>query len=198
MQLLLASQSPYRRAQLEAFGLVFSTEKPLVNEEELKKEGPNDLVELTRFLAEKKALSLVSRFPEAVILGSDQIVEFDGQRLDKPLTFAAAVEQLKRLAGKKHRLITSLVMFHKGRTLQFTDITTLHLKRLSDERIAAYVRLDSPLDCAGSYKIEKAGLGLVEELETKDPSAIQGLPILSLVRGLDELGIPLERLWRQK
>lgn len=198
MHLLLASQSPYRRAQLESFGLAFTAERPDVDEAQLKKEGPSELTELTRFLAEKKALSLIRRFPEAVILGSDQLAELDGERLDKPGTREAAAAQLRKLSGKSHRLITSLAMIYKGRTLLFTDITGIRMRKLSEDVISAYLDLDSPLDCAGSYKIEKAGLSLVEELESRDPSAIQGLPLLSLMRGLETFGIPVQALWRKK
>src|SRR4051812_17384512 len=108
MQLILASQSPYRKAQLENFGLEFTAVRPLVNEEESKSRGPSDLVELTRFLAFHKASSLREQFPAAVILGSDQLVEFEGHRLDKPGNFENAFQQLSRMQGRSHRLLTSL------------------------------------------------------------------------------------------
>ena len=198
MQLILASTSPYRRAQLEAFGLKFRAEKPKADESALKLSGPKDLEELTRFLSEKKARSLESDFPEALIIGSDQLADLSNERLDKPGSFAAAKAQLQRLSGHEHRLITSVALVSKGRCWIHTDITRIRLKMLSEAEIESYLETDEPFDCAGSYKIEKAGMALVEKIETKDPSAIQGLPMLGLTRGFQELGVSIAQLWRQK
>src|SRR5688572_14360609 len=93
-QIILASQSPYRRAQMEAFGLPFTAKSPNVDESALKAQGPQDLVELTVFLARKKAESLRNEFPDAVIIGSDQLAECEGRRLDKPGTKENAHAQL--------------------------------------------------------------------------------------------------------
>jgi len=197
VKLILASQSPYRRQQLENFGLNFEAIAPAVNEEELKAKGPRDLTELTRYLAEQKARSLSPRYPETVILGSDQLVELDGQRLDKPGSPQNAAEQLRQMSGKEHRLITSLALVKGDSCLLYTDITKVKFKALDAALIEAYVRTDNPVDCAGSYKIEKAGLSLIESLITEDPSAIQGLPMMSLLRGLEKWNIQLAQLWRQ-
>ena len=195
MDLILASQSPYRKALLQNFGLTFKTLAPKVNEDALKLRGPRDLIELTRFLAYEKANSLQDEHPRAIILGSDQVVELDGERLDKPGSVARAAEQLQSLQGRSHRLITSLCVIAPADSYMFTDVTTIHLRKLSAEDIAAYLHLDQPYDCAGSYKIEKAGLALVEKIETQDPSAIQGLPLLSLTTAFHQLAIPLSELW---
>ena len=197
MQLILASQSPYRKKQLEQMGLAFTAIKPEVDEEELKTTGPVDPHELTRYLASHKANSLRTRFPQAVILGSDQLVELNGRRLDKPGTRARAIEQLTALQGHAHRLITSLVMASPTRVQTFTDVTTITLRSLTSAEVLAYVELDQPLDCAGSYKIEQAGMALVERLESRDPSAIQGLPLLSLSEGFLKLGISWSELCRK-
>ncbi len=197
MQLILASQSPYRKKQLEQMGLAFTAIKPEVDEEELKTTGPVDPHELTRYLAFHKADSLRARFPQALILGSDQIAELNGRRLDKPGTRARAIEQLTALQGHAHRLITSLVMASPTRVQTFTDVTTITLRSLTSAEVLAYVELDQPLDCAGSYKIEQAGMALVERLESRDPSAIQGLPLLSLSEGFLKLGISWSELWRK-
>ncbi len=193
--LVLASQSPYRRLQLENFGLKFTAAKPALNEDQLKVVGPHDLTELTRFLALKKAESLAAQFPGALILGSDQLVDLGGERLDKPGTPEKAFAQLKRMGGHEHRLITSLAMCLNGESKLFTDVTTIRLKTLSDDMIKAYLAVDRPFDCAGSYKIEKAGLSLVQSINSGDPSAIQGLPMLSLMRGLDEYNLKVSELW---
>lgn len=196
MQLILASTSPYRRALLENFGLDFKCVSPKIDEEALKAAGPENLVELTRFLAGRKASSLVPDFPDAIIIGSDQIAESAGERLDKPGTTVKAIEQLEKLQGKTHRLITSLAVISPAKTIVTTEVTTIQMRSLSKEMIAAYVAKDNPIDCAGSYKIERAGLALVERMETSDPSAIQGLPLTHLTRSLESLGIQLNHLWR--
>ncbi len=196
MKLILASQSPYRRLQLENLGVRFEALAPLVDEELLKVQGPKDLVELTRFLAEQKASSIQPRFPEDIILGSDQLVDFEGHKLDKPGTVEGAEDQLRKLSGKEHRLITSLCIRIREKTLLFTDITTIHFKVLNDVIIKNYVKLDYPLDCAGSYKIERAGLALIDRISSSDPSAIQGLPVMSLVKGLEQAGLKIETFWK--
>lgn len=196
MKLILASQSLYRRQQLENLGVRFESQAPLIDEEQLKKTGPRDLFDLTRYLAEKKVESLLARFPEDVVLGSDQLVDFEGERLDKPGSAANAEAQLKKLSGKSHRLITSLCVRYRERNLLFTDVTTIHFKVLNDALIRRYVKLDSPIDCAGAYKIEKGGLALVEKIVSEDPSAIQGLPLMSLIRGLEQCGLNIESFWK--
>ena len=198
MQLILASSSPYRKAQLESFGMQFQAVKPLVDEAELKLKGPEDLVELTRFLAGQKAESLRAQFPGAILLGSDQLVELEGARLDKPGNHAGAANQLARLQGKTHRLLTSLSVRAPHASYVFTDITRVTLRPLTPAQIEAYLRQDQPYDCAGSYKIERAGLALVARVETQDPSAIQGLPLISLSEGLQKLNIPWMEWWSTK
>lgn len=196
MKLILASQSPYRRQQLVNLGVKFVADSPLIDEEAMKKIGPKDLYELTRFLAEKKATSLLSKYPEDVIIGSDQLVDFEGIRLDKPGTEEMAEQQLKLLSGKSHRLITSLCLRLREKVMLFTDVTVIHFKVLNDIVIKNYVALDSPIDCAGAYKIERGGLALIDKLVSEDPSAIQGLPIMSLVRGLEQAGLKIESFWK--
>lgn len=195
MQLILASQSPYRKSLLENFGLKFQAVSPLVDEEELKEQGPEDPIELTRFLAFHKASSLRVKFPQAIVLGADQVAEMDEQILGKPGTRVRAKEQLAKLSGRAHRLITSLSVQAPSAQYTFTDVTTLHLRRLTEREIEAYLDLDQPYDCAGSYKIEKAGMALVERLETQDPSAIQGLPLVSLTTALRNMEIPWQEMW---
>lgn len=196
MELILASQSPYRKILLENLGLTFRAEKSLVDEEQLKREGPADLGELTRFLATHKATSLRKLYPSAVILGSDQLVALDGERLDKPGSSAHALSQLRKMQGRAHRLLTSLNVLSPTSSQTFTDITTVHLRPLSDAEIESYLRIDEPYDCAGSYKFEKAGIALVEKIETLDPSAIQGLPLISLISALKKLNITWAEMWR--
>jgi septum formation protein len=197
MQLILASQSPYRRLQLESFGVTFTALQPKVDESALKANGPQNPVDLTTYLAQAKAMSLAEDYPEAIIIGSDQLAELNGQRLDKPGSRERARQQLLMLQGRSHRLVTSLAAHYRGQTQTFTNITEIRMRELDDSAIEAYLNLDQPFDCAGSYKIEKAGLALVESLRTEDPSALQGLPLISLTKALTSLGIPLSRFWRR-
>jgi len=198
MQLILASQSRYRKAQLQSFGIPFTSETPRVDEEQLKTQGPKDPVELTKFLALKKAESLKAVYDNAVIVGADQIAELGGERLDKPGNAARAFEQLKKMQGKSHRLITSIAVVSPLKTIERTDITTLTLRKLTDSEIHAYVAADQPFDCAGSYKIESKGMALMEHVQTQDPSAIQGLPMIALAHALNELGLNVTELWSRK
>jgi septum formation protein len=196
MRIVLASQSPYRQAQLRDFGLAFETAPPAVDEEALKRSGPADPVELTRFLALKKAESLRAAYPDALIVGGDQMAEFNGERLDKPGTAARAIEQLRRLSGHEHRLITALALVSARGNWVDVEITRLSLRPLDEETIRAYIAHDRPLDCAGSYKVEKAGLSLIESVSGRDPSAVQGLPLILLTRGLAHFGFSPAEFWR--
>ncbi len=193
--IVLASQSPYRKAQLTQLGFQFQAVVPRVDETALKAHGPKDLFELTRYLAFHKAQSLQGEFPNSIVLGSDQIAEVDGHRLDKPGTRPLAHAQLKRLQGRKHRLLTSLVVLSADQVQTFTDISVIELYPLSDVEIEAYLDLDQPFDCAGSYKIERGGMALIKAIESQDFSAIQGLPLLSLGVGLRNLKVELKDLW---
>lgn len=198
LKLVLASQSPYRAMQLKQFGVSFTAHKPTVDEEALKEIGPKEPIALTCFLAEQKALSLRSKFADHLILGSDQMAVLDKERLDKPGSREKAIHQLKRLQGKTHRLITSLALSSplKEQPLWVTtEITTVTMRPLTLSQIEAYLDMDQPYDCAGSYKIEKAGLSLIARVEGQDPSAIQGLPLIGLTQGLLHLGYALNDFW---
>ncbi len=195
MQIILASESPYRKTLLENFGLKILPKKPNVDEEKLKQSGPKDTVELTRHLALEKARSLAPEFPSALILGGDQIVEFDGRHLGKPGNKEKAIEQLKSMSGKSHRVITSVCGVFGTHAETYSDVTTVKLKPFNSALVEKYIALDTPFDCAGAYKMEKAGLSLVERIETKDPSAIQGFPLLGLMHVLSEFNISIHDLW---
>jgi len=194
MQLILASQSPYRQKQLNDFGLTFLAEKPNVDESALKVKSSSTSEELSRELARAKALSLSTRYPKGLILGGDQIVDLDGKRLDKPGDFNGALAQLRTLSGKRHRLITSLALWYQGVVHEMTDITWIQMRTLDEVTIRQYLALDQPFDCAGSYKVERAGLSLIAHLQTQDPSAIQGLPLIGFVNLLESFSLSLHDL----
>lgn len=188
MQLILASTSVYRRAQLEQIGAVFDSVAPNFDEEQAK-----DLslapIALAESLAAGKARSLIAQYPQAAILGGDQLVDFNGAILGKPGSKAAAVEQLLAMSGNTHRLITSIYLHTPEKTFRHTDIAEMTMRAFSREQLEQYVEQDNPVDCAGSYKLECAGMGLFESINSSDFSAIQGLPLLTLNRWFAELGL---------
>lgn len=188
--LILASSSPYRRAQLEQLGLTFEAMAPGVDEEAAKAESlpPADLA-LT--LAEAKAKAVQARHPEAVVLGGDQVVAFDDQVLSKPGSANGAEAQLLRLAGRKHTLFTAVAIAHPEGVLHHLDRTELSMRSLTRAAVVRYVALDEPFDCVGAYKFERGGVALFDGVDTQDPSAITGLPLLAVVRMLTSLGFEL-------
>ena len=192
MKLILASTSPYRRAQLERLGVPFEARAPLCDEQALKKQfvqlTPKELAEA---LAEAKAASLCSTVPDATLIGGDQLACLNGTILDKPGTHARALEQLAQLSGHTHELITAIAVWSAGRWIKHTDVTKLGMRHLSAEQIERYLRADQPYDCAGSFKLEQRGMALFEKIESEDHSAVTGLPLLALSRILIELGFPL-------
>lgn len=195
MKLILASQSPYRKIQLEQAGFKFEAHAPRVNEEDLKTRGPKEAKALCEFLARSKATSLKLKFPDSFILGCDQLVDFAGERMDKPGSRQKAIIQLGRMQGRSHKLITSISMVSSLGEKHFTDVTEITLRKLSRPEIEAYVDRDEPYDCAGAYKIEKAGMLLIEKLVSADPSAIQGIPMQGLASLLIAHGITIDKFW---
>jgi septum formation protein len=190
MALILASTSPYRRALMERLGLPFRALAPALDEDSLKDPGLGPRL-LTERLAEAKARSLVESEPEATIIGSDQVASLDGTILGKPGSEEGAVEQLIRMAGREHQLITSVCVLHRGHPRMHTDVTTLAMRTLSRDEIERYVAADRPIDCAGSYKLESRGITLFERIETQDSTAIVGLPLIALTSMLRELGFAI-------
>jgi septum formation protein len=187
MDLILASTSPYRRALLERLGVPFRSEAPRVDEDAFKDPtlAPESLAER---LARLKAESLADAWPESTIIGCDQLVSLDGQVLGKPGTGPAAVDQLLRMSGRTHELITALSLWRRGRSVGHTDVTVLWMRPLARAEIESYVAADRPLDCAGSYKLESRGIALFERIESADHSAITGLPLIALTTILRDLG----------
>jgi len=144
--------------------------------------------ELATRLAYEKANAVAAGCPEAIVIGSDQLVDLDGVVLGKPGTAAAAVSQLMAMSGRTHRLLTAVCVIAPDRKLEFFDETQLHMRSLTLQEAARYVERDSPLDCAGSYRIESLGISLFERIQTDDFTAIMGLPLLRLSQVLREFG----------
>ena len=188
--LILASTSKYRRELLTRLKLPFETVAPGVDEVAVKAAG-GPAREVVEELARRKAEAVRRLRPSDVVIGSDQAAVLDGEVLDKPGTEANAVAQLRSLRGRRHQLITAVAVAHPGGIERFTDVTNLTMRRLTDEEITRYVRAEMPLDCAGSYKIEGLGVTLFEQIETRDHTAIVGLPLAQLSDTLRDLGFAL-------
>jgi len=186
MPLILASTSPYRKAILVRLGLNVSPHAPDYDEHPI--EGLDPVATILAH-GRNKALSLRARFPDHIIIGSDQGLLFEQTLLGKPHTFEAACQQLAAMQGKTAQLITSLAILPPTPydIQTHTDITTLHFRSLTDTEIKHYILADMPLDCAGSFKIESRGPLLFDAIETCDPTAIEGIPCMALCRFLAEI-----------
>jgi septum formation protein len=187
-RIVLASTSAYRRALMDRLGLPYLAVAPSYEEQHDLDLGSTQLVQE---LAVRKARSVASAFPDALVVGADQIAEIDGERLFKPGTVERAVAQLLRLAGRTHRLITGLAVLDTatGRVERALDVQLMTLRPLTAAQARAYVARDSPLDCAGAYKVEGQGIALFESMRGDDYSGIIGLPLTKLVTLLGRFGI---------
>ena len=190
--LVLASTSPHRRALLSRLAVEFTAADPPVDEAPYQ-ERARSAETLVRTLAEAKARALVSKYPLSLIIGADQCAELDGAILGKPGTVQGAVEQLERMAGRTHRLVTGVCVLDAstGHSQVHVDIHRLTLRPLTRSQIERYVQLDEPLWCAGSYKIESLGVALFERIEGHDSTAVIGLPLMRLTQMLANAGIDM-------
>lgn len=186
--LVLASTSPHRRELLMRLGLPFSADAPGVDE----RRGAHESVpELVRRLSRAKADAVAPRHPGALIIGSDQAAARDGDILGKPGDHATAVAQLKASSGKRLKFLTGLCLLdtRDGRRHEHVDITQVAFRTLGDAEIERYLKSERPYDCAGSFKSEGLGVSLFESIESSDPTALVGLPLIVLCRFLRECGL---------
>ncbi|MBI3350583.1 MAG: septum formation inhibitor Maf [Burkholderiales bacterium] len=187
--LILASTSPYRRELLSRLRLPFEAVAPEVDESALPGEAPAALAER---LALAKARAVAARHPGAVVIGSDQVADLDGEAIGKPGTHARAVEQLQRMSGRQVIFQTAVAIVAPGLAAIERAEVRVRFRVLSDATIEAYLRADQPYDCAGSAKVESLGVALLEAVDSDDPTALIGLPLIrtcTLLRraGLDPL-----------
>lgn len=189
-KLILASTSPYRRELLERLGLPFEVANPQTDETPLPGEAP----EATALrLSEAKARAVASAFPDALVIGSDQVAVMDGQVFGKPGDHPRAVEQLRRLRGRTVNFYTGLCLLDtlSGRA-QVRGIPTLVTFRdLSDGEIENYLRREQPYDCAGAAKSEGLGITLLARMQGDDPNALVGLPLIALCDLLRNAGVAI-------
>ncbi len=190
MKLVLASTSAYRRMLLERFGLPFETARPDVDETPLSGEAPPATADR---LAAEKARAVAAQFPDALVIGSDQVAHLGDEVFGKPGSVERAVAQLKRMSGQTVVFHTSLAVLDTatGR-LQLESVPTrVRFRELGEAEIVRYVEKERPLDCAGSAKSEGLGITLLESLSGDDPTALVGLPLIALARMLRAEGVEL-------
>ena len=187
-QLVLASSSRYRRELLERFGLPFAVAAPDIDETPHPGETPRTLVER---LALGKARTVAADYPNALVIGADQAAVFDGEILGKPANAAAAERGLMRFGGGQVEFLTGMVLLNAatGAAATHLDVAVAHFRHASAAEVRAYVARDKPLDCAGGIRFERLGPLLLERLDTTDPTAAIGLPLIRLGAMLRAAGV---------
>lgn len=188
MNLVLASTSPYRARNLQQLRLPFTTLAPGIDE--MPRDGEN-IHDYVARLAREKAEAVAARAPGSLVIGSDQACTLQGLILGKPGTPEQAEKQLRLCRGNWVDFHTGLALLNadSGACRVHVEPFRVRFRNLADEEIAAYVRLDQPLDCAGSFKVEAAGIALFEAMEGRDYNSLLGLPMIALVDLLREAGI---------
>ena len=191
-RLILGSTSRYRRELLERLRLPFTVESPGVDETPLADEGP---AAMAQRLALAKAHAVARLHPDAVVIGSDQVADLDGAAIGKPGSHERAFEQLRSMSGRSVVFQTAVAVVCAASS--FTDSALapvrVRFRTLSDAQIERYLRLEQPYDCAGSAKSEALGIALLESIESDDPTALIGLPLIRTCALLRAAGIdPLD------
>lgn len=188
MKLILASTSRYRRDLLSRLHIPFEVVSPNVDETPLPNETPSATALRLSVL---KAQAAAGQFPNALIIGSDQVLMLDSEQLGKPGNHENAFAQLKKMQGKAMVFHTALTLLNSktGRT-QTRDVpTVVHIRKLSDAQIEAYLKKEQPYDCAGSARSESLGIALMERMDSPDPTALIGLPLMALTKMLMNEGV---------
>jgi septum formation protein len=186
--LILASTSAYRRELLGRLRVPFDVVAPQVDETPQPREQPR---QLACRLAMAKARAVAARHPLAVVIGSDQVADLQGQALGKPLVHAVAVEQLRRMRGRTVVFQTAVAVVCQARGFAQMDLApvTVRFRDLSDREIEDYLHTEQPYDCAGSAKSEGLGIVLLESIDNDDPTALIGLPLIRTCRMLRAAGL---------
>ena len=187
--LVLASTSPYRLKLLRQLELPFHVAAPLFQEQLDQSVSPELLV---RHQALHKAKSLAERYPDALLIGADQVfVDARRRILGKPGSAEQAIVQLQEMQGKTHTFYTGVAIYDSASGAHFATCETFNvtLKTLSDEQIRTYVARENPIDCAGSFKIEGLGIALMEKMDGRDYTTLIGLPLIRLVEILKQFDV---------
>ena len=187
MKLILASTSPYRKALLERLHVEFQSDSPDIDESPLKGESVDDMVVR---LAQAKAEAVAGKYPDALIIGSDQSAVLEGEILTKSGNFANAVKQLQQASGKRIVFQTGLCLLNTqtGNIQSACVPSTVVFKPLTQAMIEHYLNKEQPYNCAGSFRSEGLGIALFEKFEGEDPNALVGLPLIKLIAMLGNEG----------
>ena len=188
--IILASSSPYRKMLLERLHIEFSSESPDIDEQHLQNESIDDYVIR---LAAGKARAVASIHSEAIIIGSDQALECDGNILGKPGNHENARQQLTTMSGKSLTFYTGLCVLNAKTQILEKDVAKyrVNFRSLSEDEIETYLNKEQPYQCAGSFMSEKLGVSLLSKMEGDDPTALIGLPLIRLCEMLRNQGIKL-------
>jgi septum formation protein len=188
--LILGSTSVYRRELLHRLRLPFDVAAPDVDETPQPGERPPDLA---RRLALAKARAVAARHPQALVIGSDQVADLGGEPLGKPGTHERATEQLRRMRGRTVIFQTAVAVVCQESGFEQQDLASVRVRfrALSDTEIDNYLRAEQPYDCAGSAKSEGLGIALLDAIDSDDPTALIGLPLIRTARMLRAAGLPL-------
>ncbi len=189
-RLILGSSSPHRRLLLTRFGVPFEVAVPDIDESPLPDELPEALVDR---LARAKTHAVAERHPDAVIIGSDQVAVLDGQIYGKPHTHERAFEQLSRASGRVVHFLTAVCVCRPGGEIVDCDtvVTEVRFRKLSPTEIENYLAQESVLACAGSFQSEGLGISLCESMHSDDPTALVGLPLITVRRMLATAGLAI-------
>jgi septum formation protein len=189
-KLVLGSSSPYRREMLARMRVPFEVAAPDVDETPQASETPK---QLACRLAMSKARAVAAQFPACVVIGSDQVADLDGLALGKPGTHARATAQLQQMRGKTVIFQTAVAVVCQDSGFAQLDLAQVRVRfrELEDAEIEAYLRAETPYDCAGSAKSEGLGIALLESIENDDPSALVGLPLIRTCRMIRAAGIKI-------
>lgn len=191
-RLVLASSSAYRRELLARLRLPFEAIAPEIDETPRPGETPTDTA---MRLAREKAAAVAARMPGALVIGSDQVATLDGEQIGKPGSHEAALAQLRTMRGREVVFHTALCLWDGReadpvRAAQVQDVqVTVAFRDLPDAELDAYLRIEQPYDCAGSAKNEGLGIALLERIDSHDPTALTGLPLIALTTMLRRAGV---------
>jgi septum formation protein len=183
VKLVLASTSPYRATLLERLGIPFDAAPPHVEEALNPGESPPDCAQR---LADAKCEALQAE--GRVVIGSDQVADLEGRILGKPGNHAAALQQLSACQGQSVRFHTAVTIAGQGRRLRHLDETRVLFRRLPEQALDQYLRLEQPYDCAGGFKAEGLGIRLLQRIESEDPTALIGLPLIWVADAMAHFG----------
>lgn len=191
LRLILASSSPYRRSLLGRLGLAFDAASPDIDETPLPEELPETLA---RRLSAEKALKFSCSDSAALVIGSDQVASLDHVLLGKPGSEPRAIAQLRYCSGRRVDFFTAVSLARHAAILEQACVhTAVHFRQLEEDEILYYVKKERPFDCAGSFRWEGLGIALFKGLESDDPTALEGLPLITTSQMLTRQGVnPLQ------